>query len=195
VVKNARLEALKVNGNRLCLDFLNTIYHRYKPTTGSYILDAEDLVYWGREKVGIAGGAACQPADGIFEEAMHMRTVLDGVFYPISQKTAPTKESMDAFNRIQCAYRAHEIIQHDGQCFKKTYDWEITDPRRILSAIMSDAVDLLMGPKLDRVGACARCGWVFLDTSKCGNRRWCSMEECGSCVKAGNYYHRNKAGD
>jgi predicted RNA-binding Zn ribbon-like protein len=24
------------------------------------------------------------------------------------------------------------------------------------------------------------CGWLFLDTSKAGRRRWCSDESCGS---------------
>jgi len=35
-------------------------------------------------------------------------------------------------------------------------------------------------------GQCAGagCGWFFLDTTKRGNRRWCSMRDCGQDAKS-----------
>ncbi|WP_344746998.1 CGNR zinc finger domain-containing protein [Streptosporangium vulgare] len=36
--------------------------------------------------------------------------------------------------------------------------------------------------------ACPSCYWLFLDTSKNGRRRWCSMTTCGSRDKARRYY-------
>ena len=46
--------------------------------------------------------------------------------------------------------------------------------------------DLLAGPRLDRVRRCANpeCGWLFLDDSRAGKRRWCSMQSCGNRAKA-----------
>jgi predicted RNA-binding Zn ribbon-like protein len=52
---------------------------------------------------------------------------------------------------------------------------------------------LLTAPELQRVRACpglGDCGWLFLDTSKSGRRRWCSMEGCGSRAKMRRYYAR-----
>jgi predicted RNA-binding Zn ribbon-like protein len=34
------------------------------------------------------------------------------------------------------------------------------------------------------------CGWLFLDTSKAGRRRWCSMDVCGNRAKAQRYRRR-----
>lgn len=45
-----------------------------------------------------------------------------------------------------------------------------------------DALDLVTSPALGRVRACAGadCGALFLDTSRPGTRRWCSMNTCGN---------------
>ncbi|MCZ0991112.1 CGNR zinc finger domain-containing protein [Streptomyces diastatochromogenes] len=48
-----------------------------------------------------------------------------------------------------------------------------------------DALDLITSPALDRVRDCAgpTCGALFLDTSRPGTRRWCSMDTCGNRAK------------
>jgi predicted RNA-binding Zn ribbon-like protein len=52
----------------------------------------------------------------------------------------------------------------------------------------------LAGPRLDRVRRCANpeCGWLFLDDSRAGKRRWCSMSSCGNRAKARRHYHKSK---
>jgi CGNR zinc finger len=46
------------------------------------------------------------------------------------------------------------------------------------------ARELLYALFLDRVQCPGeRCGWLFLDTTKRGNPRWCSMSECGQEAK------------
>jgi predicted RNA-binding Zn ribbon-like protein len=34
-----------------------------------------------------------------------------------------------------------------------------------------------------RLRACPRCGWLFIDTSRGGKRRWCNMRICGNREK------------
>jgi predicted RNA-binding Zn ribbon-like protein len=50
---------------------------------------------------------------------------------------------------------------------------------------VTSAVELLRSSPTGRLKECPgdRCGWLFLDTSKRGNRRWCSMSECGQEAK------------
>ncbi len=67
------------------------------------------------------------------------------------------------------------------------YGWrwgDPTDPERPLLAVALTAADLLAGP-LERVHRCRgeRCSWLFLDTSRGGQRRWCSMSTCGNAAK------------
>src|SRR5262245_31734132 len=55
--------------------------------------------------------------------------------------------------------------------------------------------ELLSSDELDLLRACANpgCGWLFLDRSRRGNRRWCDMQVCGSRAKARRYYFRRRA--
>jgi predicted RNA-binding Zn ribbon-like protein len=57
-----------------------------------------------------------------------------------------------------------------------------------------DALDLVRESP-GRVRECAdpRCPVLFLDTSRNGSRRWCSMERCGARAKASAYYRRHRA--
>ena len=55
-----------------------------------------------------------------------------------------------------------------------------------LSSVARDAIDLLSGPLVGRVRSCAGpdCTILFIDTSRPGTRRWCSMEACGNQAKS-----------
>ena len=54
-----------------------------------------------------------------------------------------------------------------------------------LSTIARDAVDLFSSPLADRIRICAAddCGLLYVDTSRPGTRRWCSMDWCGDRAK------------
>jgi predicted RNA-binding Zn ribbon-like protein len=59
-----------------------------------------------------------------------------------------------------------------------------TDPRaaQALSTIARDAVALFSGTTAGTIRGCDAedCGIIYLDTSRAGNRRWCSMQRCGN---------------
>jgi predicted RNA-binding Zn ribbon-like protein len=61
-----------------------------------------------------------------------------------------------------------------------------------LAAVARDAIDLLAGDQLRRVRECAAadCSLLFLDTSRPGARRWCSMARCGNRAKVSAAYRR-----
>jgi predicted RNA-binding Zn ribbon-like protein len=68
--------------------------------------------------------------------------------------------------------------------------------RSVLSSVARDAVDVLGGPRAARLKRCegSRCALLFVDTSRSGHRRWCSMERCGNRAKAAAHRRRRKEG-
>ncbi|HXY73119.1 MAG TPA: ABATE domain-containing protein [Actinomycetota bacterium] len=62
-----------------------------------------------------------------------------------------------------------------------------------LATVARDAVELFGGPQAARVRECAApdCSGLFLDESRAGVRRWCSMAGCGNRVKVANYRRRS----
>ncbi|HEY8317118.1 MAG TPA: ABATE domain-containing protein [Gaiellaceae bacterium] len=62
-----------------------------------------------------------------------------------------------------------------------------------LAHIARESVELVTGPDLARVRKCAGCSLLFVDRSRPGSRRWCSMDRCGNREKMARY--RKKAHD
>ncbi|MFF2541375.1 CGNR zinc finger domain-containing protein [Kitasatospora sp. NPDC058063] len=56
------------------------------------------------------------------------------------------------------------------------------DGAQLASTLARDAIALLTGPYADRIRECGAhdCRLIFVDTSRPGRRRWCSMERCGN---------------
>ena len=58
----------------------------------------------------------------------------------------------------------------------------------------ASAMALLTGDRLPRLRRCGgpRCGWLFVDVSKAGRRRWCDMATCGNDEKAKRHAQRRR---
>ncbi|MBO2454418.1 CGNR zinc finger domain-containing protein [Actinomadura barringtoniae] len=63
---------------------------------------------------------------------------------------------------------------------------------QILGAAAREAIDMVTGDLRDRIRECAAsdCYLIFVDTSRPGRRRWCSMERCGNRNKVHAYRTR-----
>jgi predicted RNA-binding Zn ribbon-like protein len=66
----------------------------------------------------------------------------------------------------------------------------------LLSTVAREAIGLVGGPQADRIRQCEAegCALLFLDTSRAGDRRWCSMAACGNKAKVAEFRRRRRAG-
>lgn len=77
--------------------------------------------------------------------------------------------------------------------------WAVDSPPALLvvDRVAQDAVDLVCGLDVTRLRRCpveeGGCGWLFLDLTRNGSRRWCAMEDCGSGAKARRLTARRRA--
>lgn len=73
-------------------------------------------------------------------------------------------------------------LSQDG----RARSWTAQRPiRAILAMIARDAIDLFASSEIEKLKVCAQptCASLFLDTSRPGQRRWCSMNVCGNKAK------------
>ncbi|MFF0342994.1 CGNR zinc finger domain-containing protein [Kribbella sp. NPDC004875] len=73
-----------------------------------------------------------------------------------------------------------------------------TSPAQLVpDRLVVAAVDLVRTVDLRQLKACpvdeGGCGWLFLDRSRNGSRRWCAMEDCGTRVKIRRLGERRRA--
>jgi len=72
------------------------------------------------------------------------------------------------------------------------------DPgRAALATLARAAIALVAGPELSRIRNCANptCSLMYIDRSRPGRRRWCSMERCGNRAKTARYRQRRRSPD
>jgi predicted RNA-binding Zn ribbon-like protein len=67
---------------------------------------------------------------------------------------------------------------------------------QLVAELARDAVTTFSAPTVDRVRKCADpyCALLYLDTSRPGRRRWCSMRRCGNRSKIYEYRQRHPVG-
>jgi predicted RNA-binding Zn ribbon-like protein len=183
-------------GGRLALDFVNTVGDRlHAPTRRDYFASPHDLVRW----VQASPLGALEPEfggvsrDGV-TRTIELRERLYRVCVAFADGSPPAVRDLDALARDLVRARERQRLVPDAGGLR--WDWlrSASALDRILDRILFDALDLLTSPAAARVHRCAddRCGWLFLDLSPTGRRRWCSMADCGNRAKARRHYARGQ---
>ena len=188
------IDTLSFDGGWLCLDFTNTVSTRVPEAGEDYLNTWEDFQRW-IQRAGVLTELEYTvwsrlPAGNI-EEVRALREVLYMLFEYRSRTGALHPAHLDTFNGL-----LHEVYPHTRLCLfadglRRGVE-AAPHPEKPLWLLALSAEALLLSDKLPRVKACDNCGWLFLDTSKNGARRWCNMQTCGSQIKAKAYYHRKK---
>ncbi|MCC6469216.1 MAG: CGNR zinc finger domain-containing protein [Alphaproteobacteria bacterium] len=189
----------------LCLEFADTRFWRGTPAPTETLKVPADLLAWCGANAALDAASlraveaqwkdAPPRAAAAFAEALSLRETIFAIFSATAQGMAPRADELAAFNQAldRAPRRAMLAPAADG------YAWQVAPPRNapsLLAAVLWSGGDLLAGPRRLRVRQCAnpQCQWLFLDDSKSGTRRWCSMSACGNRAKAHRHYLRVKGG-
>ncbi len=204
-----RERRFELRGGVPCLDFLNTVGWRLTDYPSEYLRSYEDLLEWGRQ----AGLLALEETEGLFRQAMldpegaretlsRALALREAIHRAISRAIAGESQDesdLSALNRELSVALSHlRVMPADG-----TYGWgwdrsgddgetRLDSP---LWPVAQSAAELLTSPKLGRVKVCAGegCGWVFLDESRNGSRRWCDSRDCGNRERVRRHLARKRA--
>jgi predicted RNA-binding Zn ribbon-like protein len=203
---DSQLTGLRLLGERLCLNFANTMDPRQGDHPREFLTGYPDLVAWSVRAGAVDGPTAAElsaaaerdqgAAGTVYAEAIRLREALYEVFSAVAAGTTVPAAALDTVNAAAAAAFAHARVEPDGTGYR--WGWH-SDPSaldRMLWPVLRSAVDLLTSAELTRVKECpglGDCGWLFLDTSKNGSRRWCSMEGCGNRAKGRRHYQRTRA--
>jgi predicted RNA-binding Zn ribbon-like protein len=70
--------------------------------------------------------------------------------------------------------------------------FQAREPEDLFAPLAQSAAELFSSADHSRVRKCGQCVLHFLDTSKKGTRRWCSMQLCGNRLKVAAYAKRQR---
>jgi predicted RNA-binding Zn ribbon-like protein len=183
---------MRLDGGHPALDLVNTVYGQVgEPPEHDVLATPGDLATFAR-RVGVAGAAAAPGGPAALDAARDLRGALDAVLRAHLGRLPPDAA---AHARVAAAGRAAvaaaELAPAAGGAFGWT--WRDDDALAPVHRLAAAAVALLTdAAALDRLRGCAGCCWLYLDHSRSGTRRWCSMADCGTEAKKRRYVQRRR---
>jgi predicted RNA-binding Zn ribbon-like protein len=200
---------LPMVGGHPALDLVNTVEPRL-PEAGrhEHLASPDDLLAWaqraglidGLEAGGVASAWTAAPGSGSSALASVVR-IREALFTALSAVLGAdyaqpgTDQALEYLSMRWSAAvaRSSLVLGGTGARLAVGSSPALLVPDRAAAA----AVDLLCETDLGRLGICPPehegCGWLFLDRSRNGSRRWCTMDACGSQVKARRLTARRRA--
>ena len=185
----------------LALDLVNTVTAR-DAEPHDWLASPEALLQWAgltgrfapRDLAALARQAAAAPAAArqALGRCRALREALHAALLPLMQGRpvpAPVLQQLDRA-RLAAARRCPLQAVPGGVVAQPTLKGSGLD--LVADVVLADALRLLEAPDLPRLRVCAgsHCGWLFLDQSKAGRRRWCDMGTCGAAHKAERFRQR-----
>ncbi|MGW3072966.1 CGNR zinc finger domain-containing protein [Kitasatospora sp. NPDC001132] len=174
---------------RLCFAFSGTLADRGKEVRVERLARPEDLSRWCVESGCTTAAPACSEAD--LDGARRLREAVQRIGLTLAEGTTPAPGDVDLVNRAAAAPTSAPVLSPDAA----TVRWHGDDIAAVLSMVARDLIELCGSDQRTRVRICGNpaCGTPFVDTSRAGARRWCSMKTCGALVKKRAYRARSQA--
>jgi predicted RNA-binding Zn ribbon-like protein len=188
-------------GGDLAVDFVNTVTAR-DTTPSDWVDDYNALLRWAAltsafakkdlVKLGVLAAEEPGQAAAALRRARVLREALCDVFYALIDGRSPSADALSMLDEARVAsVKAAKLVHAAGRLAPH---WGVGRSAFDLVAhvVTARALSLLEAPQLGRLRLCDGhdCGWVFIDTSKNGKRRWCDMATCGNTAKARRYAER-----
>jgi predicted RNA-binding Zn ribbon-like protein len=168
----------------VALDFVNTAEERGHPDAGDALRTVDDLRLWGQRRGVLTSGADGDAGLTELSAALEARELLYTLFLCRVQGRLASDADRSRLSRLaSTAFHAASLDQEaDGRL---GWSWDPAQLATVRHVAVTAAVGLLSQSPTARLRQCPgdHCGWFFLDTTKRGNRRWCSMGECGQEAK------------
>ncbi|TDW77825.1 CGNR zinc finger domain-containing protein [Kribbella pratensis] len=172
-------------GGHLGLDLVNTVAWRLDPArTVDRFAELPKVQLWL-----LAAGVSPDEAvtTQLRDDLVAARDVAYDVLAPLAVGGQPTRAAIDALHELVTGVVRSASVELDP------FGWRADDPA---GAVRLAVWRLFEDEDLGRLRQCGDggCGWLFLDRSKNGSRRWCSSADCGNRARARRHYERARGG-
>jgi predicted RNA-binding Zn ribbon-like protein len=173
----------RIGLGHVVLDFLATLGNR-AGGGNERLATPSDLDRWLAE-VGLVGpGDGARPASTKqLSDARELREAIYRIVNATRDRSGPAAKDVELVNgRARRPVAAPQI----GDRLTRT-NLSTNPVTAAITEIARASVELVTGADLLRVRQCEGCSLPFIDRSRPGRRRWCSMDRCGNRSKTARY--------
>ena len=146
-----------------------------------------DLERWATDLLGATGVRATSSS---IPDAKRLRAAIWSVADAVIDARAVRPTERQTLNAFAASPGLVPRLDPDG-----TRSWDSpADVSALFSTIARDMIEVVTGRLASRIRRCegVNCAIPFVDTSRPGTRRWCSMERCGNRAKVAAHRRRHR---
>lgn len=174
-------DGFRFRGGHAALDLTATLAGRKKAEPKELLATPGDLDRWL-----ISAGLAERYPHATRDDVGLARELREAIYALASRRPSPAaREALNAVARLPAA---RPTLNASGRLVREG------GAKELLATIAGQAVELLGGVEGTRIRQCEgeTCTILFLDLSRSGARRWCSMQGCGNRAKARAFRERGR---
>ena len=184
----------------LALDLLNT-RGPLEGSPGDRLRTPELLLQWlsargmGGERLDALRKSPAE-ASQLLREAQRLRDAVGRALEGLRERRAASPDAVHGIDRVLSECSVSSRLRGEGSRLRLEEEATALSLAGLLRPIALSAAELLTASDPKRVRRCAAadCNAWFVDGSKGGRRRWCSMATCGNRAKAARHRRRQRAG-
>jgi predicted RNA-binding Zn ribbon-like protein len=177
------------------LDLVNTVTARNTATPRDWLDGYQRLLEWARlanvtdDKVlTLLGKQAADSLDNAARALTRLKQFRETLYTAyaalISRKRVP-RAALDEIGVIWREVQSRVRFEYFDSGVVARVGIERSGLDLIRDCVAGSAIELLRSLPADRARICrgSACGWLFIDSSKGGQRVWCDMATCGNAAK------------
>lgn len=189
-------------GGHPSVELVNTVAWRLDDTlTADRLTDVEALVRWAgdaglvgdRDLRSLLAECASEPARAkrLIRRTRAFRELLYRVLSAVATGGSPGDDDIEALRRALTSALGRAEMSGLAPLRWSLRPRTLADLPDVLAL---SGWELMQFEDLGRLRRCAddACGWLFLDRSRNGTRRWCSSADCGNRARARRHYRRHR---
>lgn len=178
-------DGFRFRGGHAALDLAATLAARMKPSPRELLATPADLDRW------LAAARLAPRRPSTVDDLSSARALREAIYTVATAAIAGTPLLPNAVTTLNRIAQAPSAVPHLGDDGRLHLDGP---PAGFLATLARDAILLFGGDLVGRLRQCESdsCSLLFLDTSRGGDRRWCSMTGCGNKAKVAEFRRRRR---
>ncbi|MGY4690977.1 CGNR zinc finger domain-containing protein [Salibacterium sp. K-3] len=189
--------SLFVLGGAAWINLVNTTYISHKQEI-DILADASRTFQWLEENNLLRESDAPvlekeEQMDSLINDLHSLRALCKKILSDVEQKEEISPDAAGQLNKLVKRLNVRLTMDAGNEKLRLVPEG-LTVEDHVLYQIAESIIHTLDSTSISRIRKCEHeeCVLYFVDTSKSGKRRWCSMELCGNRKKAAEFYAKKK---
>jgi predicted RNA-binding Zn ribbon-like protein len=179
-------DGFRFRGGHVALDFPATLAGRLKSKPRELLREPQDLARWL-----VAAELTSSQPDVQVRELEFAVSVREAIYRLTMARIRDEELPDEPRRRLNRAAAEVAAVPQLGRDLDVRFSG---DAHSLVVAIAREAIELLGSAEASRIRKCGGtdCALLFLDMSRQGERRWCSMSACGNKAKVEAFRERQR---